>query len=128
MKPFLTFLLCFSTLCARAFAQVPADDPKEGTLIDCGGEKIVVFGHTESRDSRYALGWTIRPNAASAKPVDWTAYKKDDPFGWLGEHKLPADATDPGSYDLVDGVIDLHDGKFTLLVTGHPLFPAFESS
>ena len=101
-------------------APAPAD-PKADTLVDGGKEKAVIFGHTETKDGIYALGWTLHRNHAR-KPVDWKAYDHTDPNTFIAQHPTKDDLS-PGDYALVDGIIDLRAKRFTPLLTSQPYYP-----
>ena len=117
MKSLRLLLLSLVVLTGRA----GAGDPPDGTLVDCGAEKVAVFEGTTSPDGRYAFGWTIRP-ARNPKPVDWTAYDPAEPYHLLEAYPYDPDKSDP-EYRLVDGVLDLRAHRFTALDSTFPYWP-----
>ena len=123
MKPLFRLLL-FALFAPCLSAQQPPDDPQAGVLVDCGNEKVAIFERTESKDGRFALGWTIRPNQKK-DPVDWSAYHRDSPLDIL--EKYPTDDEHPasGDYLVLDGVLDLQQKKFTPLSSKDPYFPNY---
>ena len=40
-------------------------------VVECHGEKVMLFEYARSQDGRYAAGWTVRPDKG-VKPVDWS--------------------------------------------------------
>ena len=122
MKPLAAaFFLPLVLLATRVCAQGAGDDPKGGTLVDCGGEKIAIFAHSESAESQYAVGWTVRPDR-NKKPVDWSSYDPTNLSAWLDKYPMD-DELASGEYALVDGIVDLRAGKFTPLPTHAPFWP-----
>ena len=129
------YLLLFGVLLSvRGFAQTPAPGPspaatpsappadaKADTLVDCGKEKAVIFGHTESLDGTYALGWTLHRNRAK-KPVEWSTYDHTDPNAFIGKYPTKDDLS-PGDYAFVNGVLDLRARRFIPLPTTSPYYP-----
>ena len=101
-------------------AAAPAD-PKADALVDCGRDKAVILGHTESRDGAYALAWTLHRHRAK-KPVDWKAYDHNDPNTFIANYST-RDNLSPGDYALVDGVLDLRAKRFVPLLTTEPYYP-----
>lgn len=123
MKPLLSLL--FAVLLAPSLsAQAPPDDPQAGTLVDCGNEKVAIFERTESRDGRFALGWTVRPNRKK-DPVDWSTYQRDDPLAFLEKYPDDVEKPDAGDYVLVNGVLDLRAKTFVPLPGKDPYFPGY---
>ena len=106
-----------------ALAQEPRDDPRAGVLVDCGGEKVAIFEHTESKDGHYALGWTIRPHRKQ-DPVDWSAYHRENPWDMVEKYSGTTD-DEPAKADylVVDGVLDLRGKTFTPLPSNAPFYP-----
>ena len=96
-------------------------DPKADTLVDCGKEKAVILGHTETRDGAYALGWTLHRHRARC-PVDWKAYDHADPNTFIAKYSTRDDLA-PGDYALIDGVLDLRAKRFVPLPTTEPYYP-----
>lgn len=115
-------LLCLALWVTRIRAQDSGDDPKGGTLVDDGTGKVAIFAHTESPDGQYALGWTIRPDH-NKTPVDWSTYDAKNPFDWIQKYPMNEDNMASGEYALLNGVVDLHAGKFTPFETGLPYWP-----
>lgn len=127
MHPRRLFLLSFLALAAFAHGQT---DPSslDGNLVHCGAEQVAIIAHTESKDGRFAAAWTIRPKGKQT-PVDWSAYRRDDPLALVKKHGLNdnpgEDGDDPGQsgYLLVNGVLDLRAGTFTALAFESPYYP-----
>ena len=117
MKPLLILLFCLVVLTGRINAQNSPD----GTLVDCGSEKVAVFAGSVSPDGRYAFGWTFRPTR-NQTPVNWSGYDPAKPFDWLQTYLPELDASDP-AYQLVNGVLDLSAHKFTPLSSRFPYWP-----
>jgi uncharacterized protein YecT (DUF1311 family) len=76
-------------------------------LIDCGNDKVILFEGAESKDGRYAVGWTIRPPNKTAKPVDWSLWDAEDNSKLLDRYVLEGDS----NYDVINCVIDLPQKK-----------------
>ena len=121
-------LLSLTFLAFQTFAQTPAPtpasppaDPKADTLVDCGKEKVVIFGNTATKDGAVALGWTIHRHRAK-QPVDWKAYQSNDPNTFIARYPTRDDLS-PGDYALINGVIDLRAKRFTPLATFQPYYP-----
>lgn len=117
MRSLCALLLCLVVLTGR----VRAGDPPDGSLVDCGSEKVAVFVGSVSPDGRYAFGWTIRPGR-NQTPVSWAAYDPDKPYDMLEAHPYDPDKPD-SEYQLVDGVIDLRAHQFTSLDSTFPYWP-----
>ncbi len=94
--------------------------------MDCGAEKVVVFADTTSKDGRFALAWTLRPNLKK-DPVDWSTYTRDPDgsFSFLTRYATEDNEGDmeKGDYLAVDGVLDWTTKKFMPLPTTVPYFP-----
>ena len=124
----LRLLLLGCVLCAARLPGQTYLTPLDGSLIDCGQEKVVVAESTASADRHFAAAWTIRPKGG--KPaVDWSGHERDDAFTWIKKYKLnsnpteDADDLDKSDYVLLNGVVDLADKVFTPLSTDAPYFP-----
>lgn len=107
-------------------AQMPDGLAKTDQPVDCGNEKVAIFEGTASKDGRYALGWTVRPNRKPG-PVDWSSYRPDDPGDFYERHPFVGTGNDydmdKQDYQLVDGVVDLRAKKFTPLQGNSPYYP-----
>jgi uncharacterized protein YecT (DUF1311 family) len=95
-------------LCCAALASIAAiakaDDADR--LVDCGKFKAVIMTDTESKDGRYAVGWTITPTKKGLKPVNWLLWNPNDRNKLLDRyHILDVDA--PGDYWSDYLVVDL---------------------
>jgi uncharacterized protein YecT (DUF1311 family) len=76
-----------------------------GGVIECGGEKVVLFDKSGSTDGRYAIGWTLRAKGAGAKPVDWSLWDPDHPYDLLDKFDyLDPEITGGGLAPLVDAM------------------------
>lgn len=125
MKSYLLFG-CLLLGVARLAAQQPAPTPAANPLVDCGSDKVAVFQDTTSKDGRYALGWTVRPNRKQ-EPVDWSIYNPDDVGAFYDKYPFVGTGDDDDmakqDYRLMDGVLDLAAKRFTPLPTDNPYFP-----
>ena len=105
-------LLLLATLWFASAATAKADDSDR--LVDLGKFKAVIIHGTESKDGRYAVGWTIRTLKKGLKPVDWSFWDPDDSHKILDHyHMLEADGSD--NYEVDYFAIDLK-GKTTLAI------------
>ena len=126
MKP-RCLLLGLLLLTIHAYGQADSS-ALDGTLVRCGAERVAVLADTASKDGHFAAGWTIRPKGKQA-PVDWSAYRRDDPLPFLKRYGLndnpseDGDDPDKSSYRLVDGVLDLRAKTFTAFAFASPYFP-----
>ena len=117
MKPLLTLLLCLVVLTGRAAPR----DPDDGDLVDCGPEKVAVFGDSVSPDGRYALGWTLRP-ASNPAPVNWATYHPNNAVEWLQAQQFETDDA-RADYLIFNGVIDLRAHRFITLASRSAYWP-----
>src|SRR6266446_753937 len=94
-------------------------------LIDCGADRAVLLKGTEAQDGRYAIGWTIRQRSKDAKPVDWSAWSKqdDDLFAFLDRYETQDPERPNTPYELNNCVIDLKQKKMLILPSDWPYFP-----
>lgn len=107
-----------------AWTQAPAEDTQGDILIQCGADKVAIFADTTSKDGRFALAWTLRPNRKH-DPVDWSLYRRED-LGPFWEKHATEDQDwnmTNGDYLVVDGVVDLKAKKFTDLFSQQPYRP-----
>lgn len=98
------YLLAALLLFAPSLMRAEEDD--RFATVSCGKDTVVLFGDTRSSDGRYALGWTIRPAAKDAKPVDWARLKEE---GLTFLDRYPWEDTENGkaTYSIIDGIVDL---------------------
>lgn len=90
-----------------------AEGERRYETVRCGKDTVVEFDDTRSPDGRFALGWTIRPVAKDAKPVDWSkldvkgiSLVDDYPHNdWTELHEN-------APYAIVDGIVDLSAKSF----------------
>ncbi len=127
MNPRRFFPLGFLVLAAGAYGQTGGSS-LDNAVVRCGAEQVVIVERTESKDGRFAAGWTIRPKGKQA-PVDWSAYHRDDPLPFVKKYGLndnpdeDGDDPDKSGYRLVNGVLDLRARTFTALTFESPYFP-----
>jgi uncharacterized protein YecT (DUF1311 family) len=95
-------------------------------LVDTDLGKAMLFPNLNSKDGRYAVGWTIQASTKENPPVDWSHWDSADPdkllrlydwqrYGYEDKMKLP--------YEAIDFVLDTHTGKTAGLPTELPNWP-----
>ena len=112
--PFGPALFCVVLGVAHARGQDRADAP-DGVLVRCGTEQVATFSGTESKDRRFAVGWTIRARGNEKAPAPWAAYNGEVPAVKAGRGRLENEDGSPrkGNYRVVDGLVDLKAKRFT---------------
>ena len=99
-----------------------ADALDSSKLEEFGAETVALFDGVKSPDGRYAMGWTIHPKSKDAKPVDWSAWgKQQHPgFGFLSRYEFGRE-NDP--YEISDCFVDLQQKKMLILPSDWPYWP-----
>lgn len=106
MKHILISLTCLLVLPLRA-----EDDDRHPT-VPCGKDTAVEYRDTRSPDWRFAFGWTVRPIAKDAEPVDWARYEKEGEAVFKGYHLNDKNANQKPTHQTIDGVIDFRSKSF----------------
>jgi len=97
---------------------------KSYALIETDMGKALLFSGMTSKDRRFAVGWTVRPNVKNTPPVDWSHWDKINPdkmlrlYDWRDYGYNDAEWRMP--YKAVDFVVDLSNGRTTELPTNQP--------
>ncbi len=115
-------LLCILAVLLSHALCLAGENP---VTVKCGKETVVLFDGTHSPDKQHALGWTIRPVAKGAKPVDWS---KLDEKGITLVDDYPHNDWQAHSYDknapyvIVDGIVSLSGKSFKNLPFSEPFY------
>lgn len=112
-------VLLLVTATARA-----ADDAPPPPLVTCGAERVAIFMDTQSKDGRYALGWTLRDPHAPP-PAPWSLYDPDGPAASVMRRLVDdAGADRPGeTLTPVAGIVDVRGHRFSPLTFRERAFP-----
>jgi uncharacterized protein YecT (DUF1311 family) len=110
-----TFVKCGFCLGSDA-TPTPAESDKD-RLIDCGAEKVIVIAGTQSPDSAYAIGWTLRPTTKGTPAVDWSSFDPEQVWDFLEKYDWE---NEKAPYSLLDCVVDLRRKKLVTLPTDNP--------
>jgi len=116
MKYILISLTCLLALPLRA-----EDDDRHPT-VPCGKDTAVEYRNTRSPDWRFAFGWTVRPIAKDAEPVDWDKYEKEGDAAFKGYHLDEKNADQKPTHQTIDGLIDLRSESFKPFPEGEDIF------
>ena len=122
-KPPFFLLLGLALFLAHAAGQ-DASNHLDGTLVECGTDRVVILEGTASKDGHFAVAWTLRPKPGKP-PVDWSAYDHTAPAAFAKRYQ-GEDSTDwppDNGYQLVNGLVDLRAKTFTPLPGSDPYFP-----
>ena len=71
-------LLCLVPLALHAAGQ-DGTDTTGSALVRCGAEQVATFDGAQSRDERFAVGWTIRAKGNQKAPAPWVTCDQDVP-------------------------------------------------
>ncbi|HWB58489.1 MAG TPA: lysozyme inhibitor LprI family protein [Chthoniobacteraceae bacterium] len=93
--------------CAALHAH--ADDAPD-RLVDLNRTKIVIMADTQSKDGRYAVGWTLRPLNKKVAPVDWSLWSADDWNALPGHYHMEEDSGE-AKYTADYFLVDLQEKK-----------------
>lgn len=120
---FFTMILGALAGCAATGGTAVAEPDASGRVADLGTMKVAIYKKTESKDGRYAAGWTIECVDKKAEPVDWSLLNIGQPWDFLERYGLGNGEDAKSRYAFTNGVVDLRQKKFLEMRAEYPEAP-----